>query len=53
MMGIKKAPKDKPTVTMKFVEKWAYKINDVWAGEIKEKDFIIKLLTETGIKVKK
>lgn len=42
----------KPKVTKEFIEKWVGKINDVWAGETGEKDFIIKLLANAGIEVK-
>ncbi len=44
---------EKPKVTRKFIETWACNINDVWAGKIKEKDFIIKLLKEADVEIKK
>ncbi len=50
---IRKLIMEKPKVTRKFIETWACNINDVWAGKIKEKDFIIKLLKEAGIEVEK
>jgi len=50
-VAIRKLIKKKPKATMAFVEKWAYEINDVWAGKIKEEDFVIKLLEEAGVEI--